>query len=91
MLCFTTGRGSVFGAKPVPSLKLSTTTQLYRRMSDDIDVNCGTILDGAESLREVASRIYAEILDTASGKLTKSEELGFGEEEFQPWMLNSVL
>jgi altronate hydrolase len=91
LLCFTTGRGSVFGAKPVPSLKLSTTTQLYRRMSDDIDVNCGTILDGAESLREVASRIYAEILDTASGKLTKSEELGFGEEEFQPWMLNSVL
>lgn len=91
LLCFSTGRGSVFGAKPVPSLKLSTTTQLYRRMSDDIDVNCGTILDGTESLSEVASRIYSEVLDTASGKLTKSEELGFGEEEFQPWMLNSVL
>jgi altronate hydrolase len=91
LVCFTTGRGSVFGAKPVPSLKLSTTTQLYQRMRDDIDINCGTILDGAESLSEVASRIYSAILDTASGKLTKSEELGFGEEEFQPWMLNSVL
>jgi altronate hydrolase len=91
LLCFTTGRGSVFGSKPVPSLKLSTTTQLYRRMRDDIDLNCGTILDGEESLSEVASRIYSEILDTASGKPTKSEELGFGEEEFQPWMVNSVL
>jgi altronate hydrolase len=60
-------------------------------MRDDIDINCGTILDGAESLSEVASHIYSAILDTASGKLTKSEELGFGEEEFQPWMLNSVL
>jgi altronate hydrolase len=76
LLCFTTGRGSVFGAKPVPSLKLTTTTQLYQRMRDDMDINCGTLLDGAESLGEIASRIYAAILDTASGKLTKSEELG---------------
>jgi altronate hydrolase len=91
LLCFTTGRGSVFGAKPVPSLKLSTTTGLYQRMRDDMDINCGTVLDGAESLSEVASRIYAAILDTASGRRTKSEELGFGEEEYQPWMLNSVL
>jgi altronate hydrolase len=91
LLCFTTGRGSVFGAKPVPSLKLSTTTQLYQRMRDDMDINCGTILDGAESLSEIASRIYSAILDTASGKLTKSEEQGFGEEEFQPWILNSIL
>jgi altronate hydrolase len=91
LLCFTTGRGSVFGAKPVPSLKLSTTTQLYQRMRDDMDINCGTILDGTESLSEVASRIYTAILDTASGTLTKSEELGFGEEEFQPWILNSIL
>jgi hypothetical protein len=58
LLCFTTGRGSVFGAKPVLSLKFSTTTQLYHRMRDDIDINCGTILDDAESLSEVASRIY---------------------------------
>lgn len=75
----------------MPSLKLSTATQLYQHMSDDMDLNCGTILDGTESLTEVASRIYSAILDTASGKLTKSEELGFGEEEFQPWILNSVL
>lgn len=91
LLCFTTGRGSVFGAKPVPSLKLSTTTQLYRRMTDDMDINCGSILDGDESLPEAAARIYAALLSTASGKPTKSEELGFGEEEFQPWILNAVL
>jgi len=91
LLCFTTGRGSVFGAKPVPSLKLSTTTQLYRRMTDDMDLNAGTVLEGTESLQDVGYSIYAAILETASGKQTKSEELGFGEEEFQPWIINAVL
>ena len=91
LLCFTTGRGSVFGAKPVPSLKLSTTTQLYRRMTDDMDLNAGTVLEGTESLQDVGDGIYAAILETASGKQTKSEELGFGEEEFQPWIINAVL
>lgn len=91
LICFTTGRGSVYGAKPVPSLKLSTTTGLFRRMSDDMDINCGTILDGTETLPQVADRIYATILATASGQLTRSEEHGFGEEEFQPWMLGAVL
>ena len=91
LICFTTGRGSVFGATPVPSLKLSTTTSLYRRMTDDMDLNCGTILDGSETLKQVADRIYDAILATASGQPTKSEELGFGEEEFQPWILSAVL
>lgn len=91
LICFTTGRGSVFGAKPVPSLKVATTTSLFRRMADDMDLNAGTVLDGEETFAEVAERMVEAILSTASGKKTKSEELGFGEEEFQPWILNAVL
>jgi len=91
LICFTTGRGSVFGAAAVPSLKLSTTTSLYRRMTDDMDINCGTILDGTETLQQAADRVYDRILATASGQPTKSEDLGFGEEEFQPWILSAVL
>jgi len=91
LICFTTGRGSVFGAKPVPSLKLATTSGLFRRMNEDMDINCGTILDGTETLPEVATRIFETVIATASGKLTHSEELGFGEEEFQPWIMSAVL
>jgi altronate hydrolase len=82
VVCFTTGRGSVFGCKPVPSLKLSTTTELYRRMPDDIDFNCGTVLDGDDSVEELGARLFQRILDVASGAATKSEELGMGDEEF---------
>jgi altronate hydrolase len=91
LICFTTGRGSVFGAKPVPSIKLATTSGLFRRMNEDMDINCGTILDGTETLPEVAMRILETVIATASGKLTHSEELGFGEEEFQPWIMSAVL
>jgi altronate hydrolase len=91
LICFTTGRGSVFGAKPVPSIKLATTSGLFRRMNEDMDINCGTILDGTETLPEVAMRIFETVIATASGKLTHSEELGFGEEEFQPWIMSAVL
>jgi altronate hydrolase len=85
LICFTTGRGSCFGCAPAPSLKLATTTSVYERMSGDMDINCGTILDGTETLPETGKRIFAEMLDVASGKRTKSEELGYGEEEFIPW------
>jgi len=91
LICFTTGRGSVFGAKPVPSIKLATTSGLFRRMNEDMDINCGTILDGTETLPQVATRIFETVIATASGKLTHSEELGFGEEEFQPWIMSAVL
>jgi len=91
LVCFTTGRGSVFGAKPVPSIKLATTSGLFRRMNEDMDINCGTILDGTETLPHVAARIFETVIATASGKLTHSEELGFGEEEFQPWIMSAVL
>ena len=91
MLCFTTGRGSVFGCKPVPSLKLATNTPLYQRMTDDMDINCGPIADGAATIEEVGEQIFRKVLATASGEKTKSEELGIGEDEFAPWQLGAVM
>ncbi|HEX3373846.1 MAG TPA: altronate dehydratase family protein [Edaphobacter sp.] len=91
VICFTTGRGSVFGCKPTPSLKIASNTTLYNRMSDDMDINCGTIIDGEETVEQAGARIFEEILAMASGKLTRSEVLGFGEEEFQPWLLGATL
>jgi len=91
VICFTTGRGSVFGCKPTPSLKIASNTTLYNRMSDDMDINCGTIIDGEETVEQAGARIFNEILAMASGKLTRSEVLGFGEEEFQPWLQGATL
>jgi altronate hydrolase len=91
IICFTTGRGSVFGCKPAPSLKLATNTALYRHMTDDMDINCGTIVDGEESIAQVGERIFKLILETCSGTRTKSEALGFGEDEFAPWQLGAVM
>jgi altronate hydrolase len=91
VLCFTTGRGSVFGCKPVPSLKLATNTPLYDRMTDDMDVNCGLIADGECDVAEMGRRIFDLILATASGRRTRSEVLGFGDEEFVPWQLGAVM
>lgn len=91
LLCFTTGRGSVFGCKPTPSLKLASNTPLYKRMADDMDINCGTVIDGEETVQEAGAKIFEAMLATASGRQTKSEELGFGEEEFQPWLQSATL
>jgi altronate hydrolase len=91
VVCFTTGRGSVFGSKPAPCLKLATNSDVYRRMSEDMDVNCGSIVDGTRSVEEVGREIFELVLSVASGQRTKSEELGFGDEEFTPWQLGAVL
>ena len=91
VLCFTTGRGSVFGCKPTPSLKLATNTSLYRRMTDDMDINCGTIVDGEETIQENGKRIFDLILATASGQKTKSEALGIGDDEFEPWKIGATM
>lgn len=85
MIMFTTGRGSMFGAKPVPSIKLATNTAMYRRLTEDMDINCGEILDGTASLQQVAQRIFDLMLRVASGEKTKSELLGLGDHEFVPW------
>ncbi|MGQ0662870.1 MAG: UxaA family hydrolase [Pseudomonadota bacterium] len=91
LVCFTTGRGSVYGCKPAPSLKLATNTRLYERMTDDMDLNCGGIIDGTETIEECGRRIFELILKTAAGEKTKSEGLGFGEDEFAPWQLGAVM
>ena len=91
MICFTTGRGSCFGCKPSPSLKLATNTPMYNRMAEDMDINCGEILDGTSSVEEMGQRIFELILATASGQRSKSEELGYGEDEFAPWHLGATL
>ncbi|HLI10608.1 MAG TPA: altronate dehydratase family protein [Alphaproteobacteria bacterium] len=91
LICFTTGRGSAYGCKPVPSIKLATNTPLFKRMPDDMDINCGTIVDGSETIEQCGRRIFELILATASGKKTKSEELGIGEDEFAPWQLGAVM
>ena len=90
VLVFTTGRGSVFGCKPAPSIKVATNTPMYEHMIDDMDIDAGVILDGTP-VEEVGRRIFEEILDVASGKKTKSEINGVGEEEFAPWAIGPVL
>jgi len=85
MICFTTGRGSCYGNKPVPSIKIASNSAMYTRMQDDMDINCGTIADGTESVTEAGERIFNTILETASGHHTRSEELDYGDAEFAPW------
>ncbi len=90
VVCFTTGRGSVFGCKPVPSIKLATNSLVYRAMEEDMDINCGVILEGTP-LEAVGRQIFEEVILVASGKKTKSELAGIGEEEFAPWIIGPVL
>ena len=87
---FTTGRGSVYGCKPMPCIKVATNTTLYDWMKDDMDLNAGTILDGSETVEEVGRRIFEEVVAVAGGKRTKSELLGIGDEEFAPWILGPL-
>jgi altronate hydrolase len=91
MICFTTGRGSAYGCKPAPSLKLATNTPLFVHQEDDMDFNCGTIIDGTETIAQAGERFFRLILETASGRKTRSEEFGYGEDEFAPWMLGATM
>lgn len=90
VIVFTTGRGSVFGYKPAPSIKVATNTPLYHHMEEDMDINAGVILEGA-SVEDVGRAIFQKVLDVASGERTKSELNGVGDEEFNPWMVGAVL
>jgi altronate hydrolase len=90
VICFTTGRGSCFGCKPVPSIKIATNTPMYERMIDDMDINAGVILDGTP-VAEVGRQIFEKILEVASGSRSKSELHGIGDEEFAPWSIGPTL
>ena len=85
LICFTTGRGSCFGSYPAPTIKLASNTPMYQRMRDDMDINCGPVIDGEATLDQIGEAIFQEILEVASGKKSKSEALGVGRDEFVPW------
>lgn len=91
VICFTTGRGSVFGCKPSPSIKLATNTPMYERMREDMDINCGQVLDGTRTIPEMGEEVFRTILRVASGEQTKSEANGLGDEEFVPWQIGALL
>jgi altronate hydrolase len=90
VMAFTTGRGSAFGCKPTPSIKLATNTDVYTRMIDDMDINCGDVLDGV-SIEQKGEEIFRKVLVVASGEHTKSEDLGYGDLEFVPWQVGAVM
>ena len=90
MICFTTGRGSAYGCAPSPSLKLATNTALWLRQQDDMDINCGEILDGTADIQGVGERFFRMMLDCASGKKSRSELHGYGQNEFVPWPLGVI-
>ncbi|MEQ1771409.1 MAG: altronate dehydratase family protein [Devosia sp.] len=90
VLCFTTGRGSAYGCKPVPSIKIATNSQMYEHMKEDMDINGGDVLDGG-SLEKKGREIFDMVLRVASGERSKSEQLGYGENEFVPWQVGAVM
>jgi len=87
LIAFTTGRGSMFGSRPAPCLKLATNTPMYTKLMEDMDINCGEILDGTVSVQEMGERIFELFLRTASGEESKSELLDLGKYEFVPWQI----
>jgi altronate hydrolase len=91
MIAFTTGRGSAYGCKPSPSIKLSSNSEIYARMRDDIDIDCGTIATGETTIEQKGEEILTYLLEVASGRKSKSEELGYGGVEFVPWQVGAVM
>ena len=91
MICFTTGRGSAYGCAPAPSLKIATNSALWQRQEDDMDINCGAIVDGTTSIDAMGREIFDRVLAAASGTPTKSERHGYGQNEFVPWQIGAVM
>ena len=91
LICFTTGRGSAYGCAPSPSLKLATNSALWRKQEEDMDINCGEIIDGSSTVAEMGQRIFELVLATASGAKSKSEAHGYGQNEFVPWQVGAVM
>ena len=90
LICFTTGRGSAYGCAPSPSVKLATNTALWERQSDDMDLNCGEVLDGTSTIDALGAVLFQMLLDTASGKRSRSEQHGYGQNEFVPWQISAI-
>lgn len=91
IICFTTGRGSAYGCAPSPSLKIATNSALWQRQEEDMDLNCGEIIDGSATIEQMGQRIFEMVLATASGQPSKSEQHGYGQNEFVPWQLGAVM
>ncbi|MEL7262311.1 MAG: altronate dehydratase family protein [Pseudomonadota bacterium] len=91
LVCFTTGRGSAFGSKPAPTIKLATNTEMYGRMIEDMDINAGDMLTAGVSLEEKGQEIYETFLRVASGEMSKSEAQGLGDYEFVPWQIGATM
>lgn len=90
LIVFTTGRGSVSGFKPAPCIKVATNSEMYERMSEDMDINCGGIVDGSDSIEAAGARIFEKIVAIASGERTLSEGYNYGDNEFVPWQIGAV-
>ena len=90
-MCFTTGRGSAFGSKPAPTIKIATNDRLFAQMPDDMDINCGDIVTGGVSMEAKGREILDMVLRVASGEKSKSEALGLGDNEFVPWQIGAVM
>lgn len=91
LICFTTGRGSAYGCAPSPSVKLATNSALMDRQADDMDLNCGQVLDGTKSINELGAELFQLLLDTASGRPSRSEVHGYGQNEFVPWQISVII
>ena len=91
LICFTTGRGSTYGCKPTPSLKLASNTPMFTRMSLDMDFDCGDVVDGRQTIQEAGAALLQLMVATASGQRSKSEDNGLGDNEFLPWQLGAVM
>ena len=91
LVCFTTGRGSAFGSKPAPTIKVATNSTMAKRMVEDMDVDAGTMLSNGDSLEQKGQEIYDLFLRVASGEQSKSERQGLGDYEFVPWQIGAVM
>ena len=91
LICFTTGRGSTYGCKPTPSLKLASNTPMFTRMSLDMDFDCGGVVDGRQTIQEAGAALLQLMVATASGQRSKSEDNGLGDNECLPWQLGAVM
>ena len=91
IICFTTGRGSCFGFKPTPSIKIATNTNMYNKLEEDMDINAGTIMDNEKTIVEIGKEIFEKIIAVASGEKSKSEINGYGDDEFNPWIIDPTL